>query len=132
MKKARDMDISCRHVKQIWKYLKDHGCEPIIGKETALGLGLGEPISKFKEAVESEIGILKEVDTYDWITFLPMAEGSGAYNCSVFTGKNAIFCLIDAECHRTLHRKQSSRNQEEIDSFYEKNRLRLHNQSKSL
>jgi hypothetical protein len=38
MKIARDMDISCRRVKQIWKYLKDHGCEPIIGKETAFGL----------------------------------------------------------------------------------------------
>ncbi len=40
----------------------------------------GEPISKFKEAVEGETGILTEVDSYDWITFLPMADGSGAYN----------------------------------------------------
>jgi DNA polymerase I len=41
---------------------------------------IGEPISMFKEAVEREIGILTEVDTYDWITFLPMRDGSGAYN----------------------------------------------------
>lgn len=40
----------------------------------------GEPISKFKDAVEMETGILTEVDSYDWITFLPMADGSGAYN----------------------------------------------------
>ena len=44
------------------------------------GLTFGEPISKFKEAVESETGILTEVDSYDWITFLPMSDGMGAYN----------------------------------------------------
>ena len=27
-----------------------------------------------------ETGILTEVDTYDWITFLPMSDGTGAYN----------------------------------------------------
>jgi DNA polymerase I len=41
---------------------------------------IGEPISVFKEAVEKETGILTEVDTYDWITFLPMSDGGGAYN----------------------------------------------------
>jgi DNA polymerase I len=41
---------------------------------------IGEPISAFKEAVEREIGILAEVDSYDWITFLHMADRSGAYN----------------------------------------------------
>ena len=41
---------------------------------------IGEPISVFKEAVERETGILTEVDTYDWITFLPMSDGRGAYN----------------------------------------------------
>jgi len=41
---------------------------------------IGEPISVFKEAVEREAGILTEVDTYDWITFLPMNDGTGAYN----------------------------------------------------
>jgi len=34
----------------------------------------------FKESVEEETGILTEVDSYDWIAFLPMADGSGAYN----------------------------------------------------
>jgi DNA polymerase I len=41
---------------------------------------VGEPISVFKEAVEKETGILTEVDSYDWITFLPMSDGGGAYN----------------------------------------------------
>ncbi len=41
---------------------------------------VGEPISKFKQAVERETGIKAEVDYYDWIVFLPMADGCGAYN----------------------------------------------------
>jgi DNA polymerase, archaea type len=41
---------------------------------------IGEPISAFKEAVEKETGILTGVDTYDWITFLPMSYGGGADN----------------------------------------------------
>jgi hypothetical protein len=30
--------------------------------------------------VERETGILTEVDTYDWIAFLPMSDGTEAYN----------------------------------------------------
>jgi DNA polymerase I len=41
---------------------------------------IGEPISRYKEAVEQETGILTEVDTYNWIAFLPMCDGSGSYN----------------------------------------------------
>jgi len=41
---------------------------------------IGEPISSYKEAVERVTGILTEVNSYDWITFLPMTDGSGAYN----------------------------------------------------
>jgi DNA polymerase I len=40
----------------------------------------GDGIVGFKEAVEEETGILTEVDSYDWIAFLQMADGSGAYN----------------------------------------------------
>ena len=40
----------------------------------------GDGIVGFKESVEEETGILTEVDSYDWIAFLPMADGSGAYN----------------------------------------------------
>jgi DNA polymerase I len=54
---------------------------------------VGVPILAFKEAVERETGILTEVDSYDWITFLPMSDGSGAYNCyfgRLNTGKMKI------------------------------------------
>ena len=40
----------------------------------------GGSISPFKEKVEREIGIPAEVESYDWIAFLPMADGTGAYN----------------------------------------------------
>jgi hypothetical protein len=45
---------------------------------------IGDYISKFKEALVRETGILTEVDTYDWITFLPMANGTGAYNLALW------------------------------------------------
>ncbi len=41
---------------------------------------IGEPIGDFKQAVGRETGILTEVDSYDWIVFLPMADGTGPYN----------------------------------------------------
>jgi DNA polymerase I len=41
---------------------------------------IGEPVAVFKEAVEKETGILTEVDSYDWIIFLPTEDGFGAYN----------------------------------------------------
>ncbi len=40
---------------------------------------VGEPISSSKEAVETETCVLTEVDSYDWIAFAPMSDGSGAY-----------------------------------------------------
>jgi DNA polymerase I len=40
------------------------------------GVGIGE----FKRRVEAAIGIPAELDTYSWITFLPLADGNGAYN----------------------------------------------------
>jgi DNA polymerase, archaea type len=30
--------------------------------------------------VEEAVGISTEIESHDWITFLPMADGSGAYN----------------------------------------------------
>jgi DNA polymerase I len=58
---------------------EDMGFEVLHGIVDCLWV-VGEPISAFKEAVERETGILTEVDTYDWITFLPMSDGGGAYN----------------------------------------------------
>ncbi|KUK44341.1 MAG: DNA polymerase B [Methanothrix harundinacea] len=40
----------------------------------------GGDASQFKEKVEAAIGIGTELDPYDWIVFLPLADGFGAYN----------------------------------------------------
>ncbi|MDH7509187.1 MAG: type B DNA-directed DNA polymerase [Methanomassiliicoccales archaeon] len=40
----------------------------------------GEGVEGFKERVEREIVIPTEIEEYDWIVFLPMEDGSGAYN----------------------------------------------------
>ncbi|HMA04322.1 MAG TPA: type B DNA-directed DNA polymerase [Methanomicrobiales archaeon] len=40
----------------------------------------GEGIGEFKERVEGTVGIPTELDTYSWVTFLPLADGNGAYN----------------------------------------------------
>jgi DNA polymerase I len=64
---------------QIKELAEDMGFEVLHGIVDCLWV-IGEPIVEFKEAVERETGILTEVDTYDWIAFLPMADGMGAYN----------------------------------------------------
>jgi DNA polymerase, archaea type len=72
-------EISRELLMQIKELAEDMSFEVLHGIVDCLWV-IGEPISAFKEAVEKETGILTEVDSYDWITFLPMADGSGAYN----------------------------------------------------
>ena len=36
-------------------------------------------ISEYKEIVEQKTSIFTEVDSFDWIAFLPMADSSGSY-----------------------------------------------------
>ncbi|NYT21833.1 MAG: type B DNA-directed DNA polymerase [Methanomicrobiales archaeon] len=40
----------------------------------------GGPAALLKERVEEEIGLPTTLDAYDWIVFLPMPDGFGAYN----------------------------------------------------
>jgi len=40
----------------------------------------GDPAGTVAAAVEEEVGIPVETETYDWLVFLPLADGSGAYN----------------------------------------------------
>jgi len=40
----------------------------------------GGGIGRFRERVEEAIGIPTELETYGWLTFLPLADGNGAYN----------------------------------------------------
>jgi DNA polymerase I len=72
-------DTSREILLQIKEQAEGMGFEVLHGIVNCLWV-VGEPISKFKEAVERETGILTEVDSYDWIAFLPMSDGTGAYN----------------------------------------------------
>lgn len=56
------------------------GFEVLHGITDCLWLSGEGSISKLKEEVEAEIGIGTELEEYDWIVFLPMADGGGAYN----------------------------------------------------
>ncbi len=70
-----------------------HARETLIGaKETAERLGFavlhgitdcifvqGSPIGALKDAVEAESGYTTEVETFDWVVFLPQKDGTGAY-----------------------------------------------------
>jgi DNA polymerase I len=40
----------------------------------------GSGVEMLKQKVENEIGILTEIEHFDWIVFLPQADGSGSYN----------------------------------------------------
>jgi DNA polymerase, archaea type len=40
----------------------------------------GEGIVRLKERIEEETKLPSELETYDWIVFLPMSDGYGAYN----------------------------------------------------
>jgi DNA polymerase I len=71
--------ISRELLMQIKELAEEMGFEVLHGIVDCLWV-IGEPISAYKEAVEKKTGILTEVDSYDWITFLPMADCSGAYN----------------------------------------------------
>jgi DNA polymerase I len=71
--------ISRELLMQIKELAEDMDFEVLHGIVDCLWV-IGEPISDYKEAVERETGILTEVDSYDWISFLPMEDGSGAYN----------------------------------------------------
>lgn len=64
---------------QIKEIAEDMGLEVLHGIVDCLWVRGGR-VSSFKEAVERETGIPSEVEDYDWIAFLPMADGSGAYN----------------------------------------------------
>jgi DNA polymerase I len=84
--------ISRELLMQIKGIAEDMGLEVLHGIVDCLWVR-GDGLQGFKEAVEEETGILTEMDDYDWIVFLPQADGSGAYNRyfgRLFTGKVKI------------------------------------------
>jgi DNA polymerase I len=74
----RITDTSRELLLQIKELAEEMGFEVLHGIVDCLWV-IGEPISVFKEAVERRTRILTEVDSYDWIAFLPMSDGMGAY-----------------------------------------------------
>jgi DNA polymerase I len=70
-------DTSRELLMRIKELAEEMGFEVLHGIVDCLWV-VGEPMSVFKEAVERETGILTEVDTYDWVTFLPMSDGGGS------------------------------------------------------
>ena len=64
---------------QIKELAEGTGFEVLHGIVDCLWV-IGEPMAELKEAAERESGILTEVDSYDWIIFLPMSDCGGAYN----------------------------------------------------
>ena len=71
--------ISRELLMQIKEIAEGMGFDVLHGIVDCLWVRGGDRES-FKEVVERETGILTEMDSYDWIVFLPMADGSGAYN----------------------------------------------------
>ena len=75
--------ISRELLMQIKELAEGMGLEVLHGIVDCLwvkGSGGREETDSFKQAVERQTGILTEVEDYDWIVFLPLADGSGAYN----------------------------------------------------
>jgi len=58
---------------------EDMGFRVLHGIVDCLWMSDG-PIAELKEEVERRTGLLTELESYDWIVFLPMTDGNGAYN----------------------------------------------------
>lgn len=79
----RITSISRELLMQIKELAEGMGLEVLHGIVDCLWVrGAGGPAEadEFKQAVERQTGILTEKEDYDWIVFLPLADGGGAYN----------------------------------------------------
>lgn len=70
---AREVLIRTRDIAEEMGFGVLHGIVDCLWVE-------GGDIRALRERVERETGLHAVTDTYDWIVFLPMADGSGAYN----------------------------------------------------
>lgn len=71
--------ISREILLQTKEIAEDMGFEVLHGIVDCVWV-VGEPVMDLKTRIESKTGISTEIDAYDWIVFLPMEDGSGAYN----------------------------------------------------
>lgn len=64
---------------QVKEIAESMGLEVVHGLVDCLWV-CGEDVENFRERIETETGIPVEVEPYDWIVFLPLKDGGGAYN----------------------------------------------------
>lgn len=55
-------------------------CLWVKGNEIEIEVDIEVEVERFKRDVERETGLLTDIDHYNWIVFLPMADETGAYN----------------------------------------------------
>ena len=70
---AREVLIRTREIAEEMGFTVLHGIVDCLWVQ-------GGPVPAFKERVEEETRLHTVVDAYEWLVFLPMADGSGAYN----------------------------------------------------
>ena len=70
---ARDVLLQARDIAEVLGFSVLHGIVDCLWVQ-------GGPIGALKARVEEETRLHTAVDAYDWLVFLPMADGSGAYN----------------------------------------------------
>ncbi len=71
--RSREILLQTKDIAEIMGFRVLHGIVDCLWVQ-------GSPIEALKDRVERETGLLLEVDHFDWIVFLPLADGFGAYN----------------------------------------------------
>ncbi|MFZ1898509.1 type B DNA-directed DNA polymerase [Methanoregula sp.] len=71
--RSREILLQTKDIAEIMGFRVLHGIVDCLWVQ-------GSPIEELKNRVERETGLLLEVDHFDWIVFLPLADGFGAYN----------------------------------------------------
>jgi len=70
---AREVLLRTRDIAEEMGFVVLHGIVDCLWVQ-------GKHVAAFRERVERETSLHTVVDAYDWLVFLPMADGSGAYN----------------------------------------------------
>ena len=71
--RSRDILIRTKDIAEEMGFMVQHGIVDCLWVQ-------GSPVALLKQSVENEIGILTEIEHFNWIVFQPMNDGFGAYN----------------------------------------------------
>jgi DNA polymerase I len=71
--KSRDVLMQTKDIAESMGFTVLHGIVDSLWVQ-------GSPVAALKERVDRETGLPAEVEHFDWIVFLPMKDGTGAYN----------------------------------------------------